>query len=154
MAAVGYWTTVEAEREAVKERAGWRGVESPHGRAVFESKAEAFAYVDELKKKGVKKREIVFFDPSDPVARTFTPDEELAEMGKWIKEQRKVRDLDDWGEKAKCPRCGYSQSINDWTNEAYFDLDGRDVAHPIGGDHARCPNCGKLLCIDYDLIEE
>ena len=45
-------------REAVKERAGWLDVALPRGRAVFERKAETFAHVAELKKKGVKEKKI------------------------------------------------------------------------------------------------
>lgn len=38
---------------------------------------------------------------------------------------------------AKCPRCGYSQSVGEWVNEANFEYNGRYVGHlPNGGDHA------------------
>jgi uncharacterized C2H2 Zn-finger protein len=55
---------------------------------------------------------------------------------------------------AKCPKCGYSQSIGEWCAEANFEYNGRYVGHlEVGGDHARCPECNKLLHIDYDLID-
>lgn len=61
-------------------------------------------------------------------------------------------DLDKY---AKCPRCGYSQRVGDWVNDANFEYNGRYVGHlPEGGDHARCPECNKLLHIDYDLIDD
>lgn len=56
---------------------------------------------------------------------------------------------------AKCPRCGYSQPVGAWLNDANFEHSGRYVGHlPEGGDHCRCPECGKLIAVDYDLIEE
>jgi hypothetical protein len=56
-------------------------------------------------------------------------------------------------EKAKCNHCGFIQSISEWISEADSEHDGKHINHPIGGDHARCPNCGKLVHIDYDLTE-
>lgn len=50
-----------------------------------------------------------------------------------------------------CPRCGYTMPEELWEREAVYDYTGRHIQHPIGGDHARCPECHKLLHIDYDL---
>ena len=57
-------------------------------------------------------------------------------------------------ENAKCPRCGFVQPLNEWIFAAECDYSGQIVAESMGGDHARCPKCGKLLHIDYDLLDE
>lgn len=55
----------------------------------------------------------------------------------------------------KCSKCGYSQLEGQWMAEANFEYNGRYVGHiPEGGDHCRCPQCNKLLHIDYDLQDE
>ena len=56
-------------------------------------------------------------------------------------------------EKAKCNLCGFIQSISDWISEAIYEHDGKPSNGLVWGDHARCPNCGKLVHIDYDLTE-
>lgn len=54
-----------------------------------------------------------------------------------------------------CPRCGYSQTEGQWVAEAVYEYNGKYVAgQPLGGDHARCPHCNKLLSVNYDLIEK
>ena len=50
-----------------------------------------------------------------------------------------------------CPRYKFEQSVGDWVADAHFEYNGRYSS--FGGDHARCPECNKLLHIDYDLIE-
>ncbi|MBQ5931833.1 MAG: hypothetical protein IIX00_06190 [Tidjanibacter sp.] len=57
-------------------------------------------------------------------------------------------------ERAKCPRCGFTQEVEAWIFAADYEHDGRYVAGAAKGDHARCPNCNKLLHIDYDLLDE
>ncbi len=50
-----------------------------------------------------------------------------------------------------CKRCGWATSEGEWESIAIYAYNGQEGAY--GGDHARCPECNKLLHIDYDLTE-
>lgn len=55
--------------------------------------------------------------------------------------------------KSKCIHCEFLQEDYKWKSDAVFEYDGKRVSHQIGGDHAKCPRCNKLVHIDYDLTK-